>query len=127
MYISSEEEEEEGEGGEEGGPKIKPEILLFFLQFSTQLVQISFYVNCSRNIILLFRHLSKYLKLNTDWGRDVIFPMALSQAATSQWNFPKWQLSEVQFSKRQHPESFLAAVLGPIAFSIRIARFPSPF
>ena len=84
MYISSEEEEEEGEGGEEGGPKIKPEILLFFLQFSTQLVQISLYVNCSRNIILLFRHLSKYLKLNTDWGRDVNFPMEFSQAATSQ-------------------------------------------
>ena len=54
MYISSEEEEEEEEEeeGEGGGPKIKPEILFFFLQFSTQLVQISLYVNCSRNIIL---------------------------------------------------------------------------
>lgn len=60
MYISSEEEDEEEEdGGEGGGPKIKPEILFFFLQFSTQLVQISLYVNCSRNIILSFRHLSK--------------------------------------------------------------------
>ena len=61
MYISSEEEDEEEEedGGEGGGPKINPEILFFFLQFSTQLVQISLYVNCSRNIILSFRHLSK--------------------------------------------------------------------
>ena len=92
MYISSEEEEEEGEGGEEGGPKIKPEILLFFLQFSTQLVQISFYVNCSRNIILLFRHLSKIfeikhrLRVGCQLPNGIFpsgnFPMEFSQVAT---------------------------------------------